>query len=807
MILHYLVVVGICLVSPSWGSMSRKEFEKNIEPLCFKLDDEGKDLINGQINPLPQTLENFIALAEKFEVANPNIGLKNELFYFLRNFIYDNIEFSQLGDIVRWEPKEAKLEDLKTLWESDENERTRTPDGIDPFTEGEKCSLFYMLSHSIIRTKRNNNVQRIMILNNYTRTSGRYFSLDDQYPIEIGVVAVRGTNVAVSLGRVLRGLYVGLKENRQRDIDDFPRILEKEYPVQSKILDPLYTLTMAEVISLSSWRAEYGSREKLAQDGFWASAPIGSDLETKDVCPMIYRLKNGTTSAYSSSSLRGAADGLILGKIIHLINRENRNAKLSQILRMYYSKGGILEKDVDLGSVWASFCNRENILFPLEQTLKEQILLYQLLVANGNKNIDNNVDFAWKSYQEQKTSVFRTYNQALNDYCIKEIAIDKPENLPKETPLDVIAILDTSNEDEHLKRQQLILGYFAKELDLRYSGSRMTILTDEKIPSSAASASGTVVLRPIITDTYSSACAACAVTQISGDDTYASAPEDEVILAIDQYLQAKKDNETAHSGVNGKVIIYFNFEGEDYQTRPTSQRARVEQNLRNLFLRHKDVFIYALGRSPELVKKYARGDDAFVMSAVDEAEDKVASNLLLKILTVPAILQYSNCATGKDEKSSIHEDFITPNTVQHWSMPAKYFYKSRSLKIIFESISGPLRICHNRATVSPELERNTCVDLGTGQKKEFLHSNPCENSDEYSCSPFNFAVLGVNITESVRKDACVNTNIDKQCRTLDQIKFKVSHENVRCSGSSAIVATPILLVLGIAALNFLSKKY
>ncbi|GFU40673.1 uncharacterized protein NPIL_224681 [Nephila pilipes] len=79
--------------------------------------------------------------------------------------------------------------------------------------------------------------------------------------------------------------------------------------------------------------------------------------------------------------------------------------------------------------------------------------------------------------------------------------------------------------------------------------------------------------------------------------------------------------------------------------------------------------------------------------------------------------------------------------------------------------------------------------------------------DAYSCSPFYFAVLGVNITESVRKDACINTNIDKQCRTLDQIKFKVYHEDVRCSGSSAIVATPVLLLLGIVVLNLLSKKH
>lgn len=60
---------------------------------------------------------------------------------------------------------------------------------------------------------------------------------------------------------------------------------------------------------MASWRPEVGIREKLAGDGHWVSAPIGNDLETKDVCPMIYKLDETTNSAHSYSSARGAADG------------------------------------------------------------------------------------------------------------------------------------------------------------------------------------------------------------------------------------------------------------------------------------------------------------------------------------------------------------------------------------------------------------------------------------------------------------------------------------------------------------------
>lgn len=64
---------------------------------------------------------------------------------------------------------------------------------------------------------------------------------------------------------------------------------------------------------MATWRPEVGNREKLAADGTWVSAPIGNNnlnsKDTKDICPMIYKLDVTTNSAYSYSSVRGAADG------------------------------------------------------------------------------------------------------------------------------------------------------------------------------------------------------------------------------------------------------------------------------------------------------------------------------------------------------------------------------------------------------------------------------------------------------------------------------------------------------------------
>ena len=58
-----------------------------------------------------------------------------------------------------------------------------------------------------------------------------------------------------------------------------------------------------------------------------------------------------------------------------------------------------------------------------------------------------------------------------------------------------------------------VYRYLAKYLDLRYTGSRMTILLDQKMPPGYETSS-TVELKPVIYDVFSPSCAACTIGQI-----------------------------------------------------------------------------------------------------------------------------------------------------------------------------------------------------------------------------------------------------------------------------------------------------
>ncbi|GBN11801.1 hypothetical protein AVEN_47109-1 [Araneus ventricosus] len=215
------------------------------------------------------------------------------------------------------------------------------------------------------------------------------------------------------------------------------------------------------------------------------------------------------------------------------------------------------------------------------------------------------------------------------------------------------------------------------------------------------------------------------------------------------------------------------FRGARYQEMDCSDRWGIEGS------RGGETSICALGRSIQSMKKYTRGDVTFAFSVLDEPEHIIARKLLQKVRQVPATLQYPDCMEHKNEESAVFEYFVSINAVQHWSMPAKYFEKSEDMKITFKSGFGWIRVCLSRTTPNPELERSICEDIPSGQTKEFISKRPCKGFTAFTCAPLYFSVIGVNAT-SERWNDCKDTP-ENQCRTFDQINFKVTHEGVRCS--------------------------
>ncbi|XP_054712903.1 uncharacterized protein LOC129222415 [Uloborus diversus] len=749
-------------------------------------------------------------------MENEGIGLKNELFYFIRRFIFDNIQFGKFG-ITTWKPLNTDYSNVDDLWEPDEDFRKQTPQVRDPFTEDEKCSLFFMLSHSVIEAAKSvaqpsygqrsaSNLMKIQrsytnaTFDNIPRTTT---NIDELYPQEQGVVAILGSETAVSLGRVITGIYVGLNENRnrRRNLDSFSKIQKNPPPnalPADQMVDPLYSLTIAEILTIAGWKFE--EKDMLSPNGKWKSTSTKQDDEVvAKICPMIYKL-DSADSAYTYSSVRGAADGLILGKISSNLVKGNRDIRLSQLLRMYYSRGGIVEKSEDQTEIRASFCLRAANMEKLEETLNQQILLFEYLVSSNYAQLDEIHRDSWKYYTELKNEIYRA-SEEIKNYCDAPVGLDKPENLPLETPLDVVVVLDSSAGEETFRQQQIIIGHVAKQMDLRHSGSRMIVLKDVRLPTNGAD--GKIELETAINETYSSSCAACEILQITPSSRGSIASRDQVIFAIDQFLEERKKNETRFHGAAGKVVIYFNFDEDIQVSQGNKDYQRLLTALKNFHLHHQDAAFFAVGRNSEVLQRFAKQDIAFVMTVAEGSDETIGNNLYKKIIQAPARLQYTDCEEAKSENTAVFDYFVSPNVIQHWEIPAEYLYKSRGMKFFFESQYGSIRVCHNRANRSPELRASNCQDVITN-KLELKDSNPCQSATVTTCSPYFFSVIGINSTDEKSRGFCVD-NRDAKCRTLDQIKFKFSHEGLRCSGSINVVAVPAILLLGLLISRMFSQ--
>ncbi|XP_035206239.1 uncharacterized protein LOC118181260 [Stegodyphus dumicola] len=156
MLLQLFSLTTVLLLQPAWSALTRDEFLTQIKPICYEREKE-RVLVNGQTMPLASTLENFIALVEKLEAANPNIGLKQELFYLLRSYFHENVEYKKGAGASQWEPPDSNFDKIEILWERNDEERQKKPERlVEPYSEDEKCSLFFMISHSVERYNRFN---------------------------------------------------------------------------------------------------------------------------------------------------------------------------------------------------------------------------------------------------------------------------------------------------------------------------------------------------------------------------------------------------------------------------------------------------------------------------------------------------------------------------------------------------------------------------------------------------------------------------------------------------------------------------
>lgn len=180
----------------------------------------------------------------------------------------------------------------------------------DILSEDEKCAMFFMVSHTVNRTRAWNDDD-----DENTPTKRR----------ELGAVSLFNSDrLAVSMNTVLLGLAIGLFDIQSLDMNASDSADPQE---------PLLTVTFADKLAMASIKslANVNNLALFGSEGMWNST----------YCQTEYSLTSGGDEV-TMADLNGAIDGWLLGrKLLSEGGQFLKQLKLSTILEQFYSKEGL----------------------------------------------------------------------------------------------------------------------------------------------------------------------------------------------------------------------------------------------------------------------------------------------------------------------------------------------------------------------------------------------------------------------------------------------------------------------------------
>ena len=104
--------------------------------------------INGQTLPLPNSIETFISIVERYESLKPNEQVREIVGKLLKSFRIDDL-YPDVDDERKTRDTEASFQNRLKRTLLSVPEYIRYEFNEDDFTDDEKCALHFMLSHTV----------------------------------------------------------------------------------------------------------------------------------------------------------------------------------------------------------------------------------------------------------------------------------------------------------------------------------------------------------------------------------------------------------------------------------------------------------------------------------------------------------------------------------------------------------------------------------------------------------------------------------------------------------------------------------
>ncbi|KAH7965726.1 hypothetical protein HPB49_010127 [Dermacentor silvarum] len=248
---YFFVVVAVHLMLPVTRAvlMDYATFNAKVASSCFN-----ESLAHSESAPA-QTLDAFRSLVRKLEAAHPTLDVADTAAMLLTRFSIDFVDHQRLANggerFLVDSARELKAAILEAMLR---NAQPQQPFNEASLSEGEKCALFYMLSHTFNTgpPPRNGNTLLKKVINP-ERDAQTPCSVQEQ-----GVVGVaHNATMSIALGHVLKGL-VASKYAQRDTAENVLRTLKPYGHVDQghAVVDHVYGPTVAGGCSLHLWDIE-----------------------------------------------------------------------------------------------------------------------------------------------------------------------------------------------------------------------------------------------------------------------------------------------------------------------------------------------------------------------------------------------------------------------------------------------------------------------------------------------------------------------------------------------------------------------
>lgn len=752
--------------------MTWKQFTDGKLSRCYiDRGDKGiySEIVNGQKQPLPSSMETFISLVERLEDAYPTIQATEMIRRLLVSFRIDGVP----EDYRTWDSRNRDLNSIECEIFGIRNVNYAWKD--EDISEDEQCALHFMLSHAINDTLDGRE--------NEESIDGGSLS---KHPREYGLVSLHAKEKhALALSKVLLGIYAGLSGKKEIQASEILRNLRRneDSGLAGVQVRPLVATTIADLISVFI-------SDKTFKRGEVAFMPNGkwNDL----TCTTEYTLEDNNKRFLTNSLVRGAIDGLLIGKKLEEDPAKFGQQKLSQILRMYYGPTGIFDANkVDLRSDM-QWCKRVDNL-RLYTSLKDEVLnYYKLYTSFSGSSVTDTSDSEISEvlgYIQGSTQIFNEVADEATECSRRDATLDKCL-----TPSDIFAVLDWQTTDTIKDFQIDVLAQLSTSLEVRPKGNSVGAYTNLSPMQNKG-------LHTIANNSGIAGCSSCFARYFK---RIGSSKQGEVEVfnnlneTLTEFVQYQ-DTVEQHDGnlkyvKPAKVVLLFNFGNPVDDQRLRDAVWEFKKNFR-------EVTVLAIGPKKENLQMLTENDDTDIFQ---ESGNSGALGLVTKLKTrickVPAEFQFKECHRSNrgTESDNKHVGYIPVNKKQYLAMYPKYFLKSFSITMKVKALDGAqIKVCYARSyyrILEDNQVHKTCKE--SSDEAVFTESNPCKRRNEHNCDPFYFSIEGVKPASS----DCSSIH----CRTPKDIIYEFSHEGISCN-SASFLSSSMLVILVCSVFMYLKR--